>query len=113
MSHLQLGATVWPPYIGLSVGDPGPAGTVAAHEPYDDAIYARGMIHWRTENGGVVGGAKIFAPKGIYTHIVFFSGPHHVHPLMGAVPLEHPLVFDLPGVVEIDPIRNDEYLPRG
>ncbi len=107
-----LGAVVWPPYIGLSEGDPG-AGPTAPGEPFEDLNYTRGMIRWRPEAGGIMGGAKIFVPKGIYTHLVFFSGPHRVHPLMGTNKFEQPLVFDRPGVVEIDPIQNQDYLSRG
>ncbi len=106
-------ATVWPPYIGLSDGDPGPPGGIAEGEPFEDINYQRGQIFWRTEDGHTLGSAQVYVPKGVYTHIVFFSGPHRIHPLMGANRLEQPAVFEAPIIIEIDPIHNDEYLPRG
>ena len=113
MNFGELSAIVWPPYMGLATGYPGPPGAVAENEPHDDINYARGQIMWRSEpDGTIVGGVKIFVPKGIYTHVVFFSGPHHVHPLMGANQFEQPLVFDRPGIVEIDPVQNLDVLPR-
>lgn len=107
----QLIVDVWPPYVGMTTQDPGPPGTLALGEP-DDANYARGMIKWRTEHGNTIGAAHIYIPKGIYTHIVFFSGPHRNHSLMGANQLEQPVVFDAPGMIELNPIHNQEYLPR-
>ena len=109
----QLQAIVWPPYIGLSSSDPG-LGPTALGEPFEDPYYARGTIKWRREpDGEVVGGAIVRVPKGIYRFIVFFSGPRREHPLMLPVnPMEHPMVFDRPGDVEIDPINNLGYLQR-
>jgi hypothetical protein len=107
-----LGAIVWPPYLGVANCFPGLPGTVAEGEPFDDINYERAMIAWRTENGNVLGAAQIYVPKGIWTHLVFFSGPHHAHPLMGANQLEQPIIFDRPGIVEINPIVNQNYLPR-
>lgn len=109
-----LGVVVWPPYIGLAVcpvGDPGP-GPVAVGEPFGDVNYARGMIRWRTEVGGdVVGGADVWLPAGVFTHVVFFSGPHR-EALMGFKKVEHPVVFDRPGMTRVDPIQNQDFLPR-
>ena len=112
MSLGELKVRVWPPYVGLATSDPG-AGPTAAGEPFEDLNYTRGLIAWRTKtDGDVVGAAQIHVPKGIYTHIVFFSGPHRVHALMKANKLEHPVVFDRPGVVELNPIQDTDYLPR-
>lgn len=111
MNHGELTITVWPPYIGVASGDPSP-GPVPAHEPYGDVNYARGMITWRTNpDGTVVGRAEIFAPKGIWTHLVFCSGPHQ-EALMGQNSFEQPIIFDRPGIIEIDPIQNRDVLPR-
>jgi hypothetical protein len=112
MSLGRLAVNVWPPYIGLSDRFPGAPGEIAQGEPHDDVNYARGMIQWRTENGQVVGSAQIYAPTGIWSHVVFFSGPHHIHPLMGSNPFDQPVVFDRPGVIELNPIQNHDYLPR-
>lgn len=113
MNQGFLGAVVWAPYVGLTVSPPG-VGPVAFGEPIDDPNYGRGLISWRTQADGlIVGSAQILVPKGVYTHVVFFSGPARPHGMMG-VPqvIEHPIVFDRPGVVELDPIGCGEYLPR-
>jgi hypothetical protein len=107
----RLTIDVWPPYVGLTTQDPGPPGTLALGEP-DDINYARGMIQWRTEGVHVLGSAHIYIPKGVFTHIVFFCGPHRIHALMGSNQLEQPVVFDQPGVLELNPIHNQDYLPR-
>ena len=111
MSEGVLGAIVWPPYVGLASGDPG-AGPVAEHEPYEDINYTRGQIVWRTlPDGEIVGAAQVAAPKGIYTHVVFFAGPQKPM-MMGSNKFEQPIIFDHPGIVEINPIANQDYLPR-
>ena len=106
-NHGELTPHVWPPYVGLSTTE---------GEPIDDPNYGRGLISWRTEpDGSILGSARILAPKGIYTHVVFYSGPRKEHPPMpGHEPQQvpHPVVFDRPGTIEINPIRNGEYLPR-
>ena len=107
-----LGAAVWPPYVGLTTQDPGPPGSIAMGEPVNDLDYSRGMITWRTENGQVYGAANITVPKGIYTHIVFFSGPYQANPLMDANKLEHPFIAAKTMIIEINPIQHGEYLPR-
>lgn len=117
----KLSVEVWPPYIGMATAHPGPPGAVApAGEPFADPDYTRGMIMWRHEpdpqspNGQrVVGSAKIWLPKGVFTHVVFFFGPHSSHQVAGCNPLEQPIMFDRPGMINIDPIRNQQYLPRG
>lgn len=111
-NHGMLSVVVWPPYVGLASGDPG-NGPVALNEPYDDANYARAMIAWRTEPSGVIlGSATVSVPKGIWTHVVFFAGPQR-DKLMGCNQFEQPVVFDRPGFVELDPIHNQDVLPRG
>jgi hypothetical protein len=100
MTHGQLTVTVWPAYIGL-----GP-------EPFDDPNYLRGQIMWRQQGSDIVGAAQCHAPKGVYRQLLFFNGPQQ-HALIGTQQLEYPIVFDRPGVIDIDPIRNQDYLPRG
>lgn len=108
-----LNVAVWPPYVGVSDRFPGNPGEIAQGEPHEDINYARGMVKWRTEpDGQVVGSVQVYVPKGIWTHIVFFSGPHHIHPLMGSNPFDQPVVFDQAGIIELNPIHNQEYLPR-
>src|ERR1700757_1126780 len=107
MNHGFLGADVWAPYIGLA------SGPLASFEPFDDPNYQRGMIAWRTDPHGLIWGrAEIAAPKGIYTHLIFFWGPHKIHATARVNPLEQSIVFDRAGFVEIDPIVNKDYLPR-
>lgn len=108
-----LSVDVWPVYLGVATAHPGNPfeSTVALNEPYDDMDYNRGQISWRTVDGQILGNATVFAPKGIYTHLVFFRGPHR-EAFQGAEPLEHPLVFDRAGMIEVDPITNQERMPR-
>jgi hypothetical protein len=105
VNYGALNVQVWPPYIGLST---------AEGEPFDDMNYCRGFIQWRTlADKQIVGSAKILAPKGVYTSLVFYWGPDKVHPAAdNPHVLEHPVVFDRPGTIEIDPITNNDYLPR-
>lgn len=106
-----LTVVVWPPYVGLTQGHPG-EGPLAEHEPFEDMNYSRGQVVWRTPLPGVVmGRAEIYVPTGVYTHVAFFSGPQRAA-LMGTKPLEQPMVFNRPGVVELDPIVNQDVLPR-
>lgn len=112
-NHGELSVVVWPPYIGLATtGDHN--GAIAAGEPFEDINYARGQIMWRTTaDDRVLGAARIVAPAGVYSHLVFFCGPGREHPLMGdPQQLEHPVVFDRPGFIDVDPIANQDYLPR-
>jgi hypothetical protein len=106
-----LGFQIWPTYLGVATGHPGP-GPVPAHEPWDDLNYARGQIHWRADAHGLIWGrAEIFAPAGAYTHLVYCYGCNR-ESLAAGKPLEQPIIFDRPGVIEIDPIVNQDYLPR-
>jgi hypothetical protein len=113
MSVGFLGAAIRPPYIGLACNE-FHNGAVAEGEPFDDLNYSRGQIEWRVLGGGViVGKALVYAPKGLYTHVVFFWGPSREHLLAGEPQqLEHPVPFDRPGFIEIDPIGDADYLPR-
>lgn len=113
MSAGYLGARVWPPYVGLATGEHR-NGAIADGEPIADPNYCRGQIMWYThETGEITGSARITAPKGVYTHLVFFCGPALEHPLMGEPQrLEHPVVFDRPGFIDVDPITDGDYLPR-
>lgn len=113
MSLGRLQIDVWPPYIGLADRFPGNPGEVAQGEPHDNINYARGMIKWRTEDDGqILGSAQIYVPTGVWTHVVFFSGPHHIHPLMGSNQFDQPVVYSEPGVLEMNPIQHQQYLPR-
>lgn len=106
----HLGAVVWPTYMGVSTGDPG-LGPIAMHEPYGDINYSRGQITWHTQpDGDVLGSAQVFAPKGVYTHFLFCHGPAAL--VIGNRRIDQPIVFDRPGIIDIEPIRNQDHLPR-
>lgn len=106
-----LGVVVWPTFMGVSAGPPGP-GPVPEHEPVGDLNYSRGQITWRTEpDGRVWGSAQVYAPRGVWTHFLFCHGPTEM--MIGERRLEHPIVFDRPGIIDILPIENTDYLPRG
>ena len=105
-----LAVDVWPTYMGIATGHPG-EGPVPDHEPFEHLDYHRGQIHWSTQNGQVVGCSRVCAPAGVYTHLVFCYGP--IREMMaGFDQLEHPIVFDRSGHVDINPIQNQDYLPR-
>lgn len=104
MNQGQLGGKVWPPYVGLATDE---------GEPFDTAGYERGMISWRVEENGIFGRAVVWVPKGVYTEIRYYSGPHAENGEMGdRQRLEHPVVFDRLGQIELDPIQDATYLPR-
>ena len=106
-----LGVVVWPTYVGVSGGDPGP-GPVPEGEPYEDINYSRGQITWQTEpDGRVWGAAQVFVPKGVWTHFLFCHGPNR-ELMIGQRQLEQPIIFDRPGIIDVDPIENRDYLPR-
>lgn len=106
-----LGAIVWPTFMGCSTGEPGP-GPVPLNEPFEDFNYKRGQIVWVTQpDGDVLGAAQVFVPKGVFTHFLFCHGPGP-DLMIGAKQLDQPIIFDRPGVVDITPIRNQDYLPR-
>lgn len=112
-----LGATVWPTYIGLSCGEPGPGtatgGTgIPSHESHGDLDYKRGMITWVTEASGLVWGqARVYVPKGVYTHVLFCHGPGP-NLYLSAKQWESPVVFNKSGWIDINPIHNADVLPR-
>ena len=111
--HGQLSVIVWPVYLGAALGEPG-NGTVALGEPYGEPNYQRGQITWTDHGDGVIlGSARIYLPKGIWTHLVFCSGWHRDAVMDGGyTQMEHPIVFDRPGILNVDPIRNQDVLPR-
>jgi hypothetical protein len=109
-----LSVHVWPVYVGCSAGHPGDpnASPVAANEPFGDINYSRGQITWRqTDGGGPIGSASVFLPAGVYTHIVWFRGPHQ-EAFQDFTQMGQPLVFDRPGIFDIPHIGNEEQLPR-
>jgi hypothetical protein len=63
----------------------------------------RGNIVWFDLVKGL-GRARVYVPKGIYTHSVFCSAPRDA--VMGVNQLAHPLVLDRAGFVDVDPIQN-------
>lgn len=102
-----LSCVVWPTFIGLAESTDG----ALLREVTGDQDYERGQITWRTRTDGlIVGWARIYAPKGVYTHFVFCTGPSEN--VLGVEQMEHPIVFDRPGFVDVDPISNQDVLPR-
>lgn len=98
-----LGVEVWPLYVGVTDGAAEPTGI----------DYQRGQILWNTHpDGQVLGAARVYVPKGTWTHYVFYSGPQPAATVMGIVVMEHPIVFDRAGIVDVDPIRNRDIMPR-
>lgn len=108
MTFGVLSVHVWPVYVGLATGHPGDPSesVIALNEPFGDFNYERSQITWETINGEVLGRGTVSVPKGIYTHVVFFRGPH-LEAFQGAEQLQQPVMFDRPGFIEINPIRNE------
>lgn len=107
-----LKVTVWPVMIGAASDHPG-NGLVPLNEPRGDSDYQRGQIDWTSRpDGTVTGAARVWLPKGVFRYLLFCSGPHE-EALMGSTSLEQPIVFDRPGYIDIDPIQNQDVLPRG
>lgn len=101
-SEVQLHLQAWPTYVGVTDG---------THEPAGD--YRRGAIQWSAQpDGQILGCARIWAPKGTWTHYVFYSGPQDDATVMGIATMEHPIIFDRAGVIDVDPIHNHDVLPR-
>jgi hypothetical protein len=96
-----LSFTIWPTYVGVSSG--APAGGV--HWEPTDLGYQRGQIAWELEDGQIVGRAKIDAPAGHYTHLLYFHHPEHPQSI-GSVQLPHPVDFPTAGVIDVYPITN-------
>jgi hypothetical protein len=102
-----LGADVWPIYVGLAES----TSETIIREPIGDMDYDRGMINWVNQpDGTILGHGRVNACKGVYTHIIFAAAP--VEGVMGVTKMEHPIIFDRSGFVDISPINNQDYLPR-
>jgi hypothetical protein len=112
--HASLGAIVWPVYLGACTGHPGEVpGSNPLHEPFGDINYTRGQITWvRQPDDEILGWAKIWVPAGVYTHYAFCSS-YQQNGLMGSSQMPYPVVFDKPGMIHVDPIKNQDVLPRG
>ena len=107
-NHGRLSVDVWPTYVGLAEA----TSETVIREPIGDVDYDRGSIFWDTHpDGSITGHGRVWAPKGTYTHILFGHAP--VESICGVRKLEHPIIFDRAGFVDIDPIQNQDYLPRG
>jgi hypothetical protein len=108
VNHGELTVQVWPAYLGLAESADG----VQFTENVGNPDYDRGQIVWETrKDKSIYGHARVYAPKGVYTHFVFCGGP--TENVWDVKQLEHPIVFDRPGYVDVDPIQNQDYLPRG
>lgn len=106
-NHGELVVNVWPTYVG--VGESTDGVTLAERVGHPD--YQRGQIWWDTmPDGEIVGHARVQLPKGVFTHLLFCHAP--TESVIGVQQLEHPVVFDRPGFFDVDPIRNQDYLPR-
>jgi hypothetical protein len=106
----KLTFTVWPVYMGAATDEPGDE-WIPIYEPYDDLHYSRGLIDWEWQpDGNILGRARIFVPKGAYTHLLFCLGPH-AHGAIGNQKLEQPMLYAGPGVLDVWPISNRTYLP--
>jgi hypothetical protein len=111
---------VWPIYVGLACTEGETVGPWESFrqantfitEPINDFDYSRGMITWTTHpDGSITGRGRVHVGKGVYTHVIFAHGPtEHV---AAVEKLEHPIPFDRAGFIDLDPIKNKRYLPRG
>lgn len=98
-NHGRLAIAVWPVYLGLAEA----TSESILREPTEHLDYERGRIDWfDTANG--LGRARVYLPKGQYTHFVFCTGPREN--VIGVEQMAHPLLFDRSGYVDVDPIRN-------
>jgi hypothetical protein len=108
VNHGELQAIVWPTYIGLGHSND----DMMFDEFVGDPDYDRGLITWVTrQDSSVYGHGRVYAPKGTYTHFIFAYGP--TENVCGVRKSEHPIVFDRAGWVDVDPIENQDVLPRG
>ena len=98
----SLAAIMWPLHLGVSVGD---------LEPFGEDGYERGPIEWEWRDGHILGKARVWVPKGTWTHHVFCTSPLR-DSVMDRRQMEHPLIFDRPGFVDVDPITFLQVLPR-
>jgi hypothetical protein len=97
-NHGRLSVTVWPVYLGLAKAQ----SAQMIREPTEHRDYERGQIDWFDLVKGV-GRARVWIPKGIYTHIIFCMGPREN--VIGVNQMEHPQIFDRSGAVDVDPIN--------
>ena len=98
----RFSAIMWPLHLGVSQGDV---------EPYGLDRYERGPIEWEWRDGKILGKARVWVPKGTWTHHVFCTSTTR-ESVMDYRQMEHPLVFDRPGFVDVDPITFLQVLPR-
>lgn len=97
----KLGFVVWPSYVGAHTdrGEP------------TDSLYQRGQITWSIDpldpSAKIVGRALVWLPAGTFTHLTYHSSPEGGVPL-GKIQLDHPLVFDYSGRLEVYPITNPD-----
>lgn len=87
--------TVWPAYIGLAADG-------QEFLPVDQ----RAQIQWRPEQDTIVGAARCWVPKGVYTRFAFYQSPNG--PESAHMVLPHPHVQHADGWITIDPICNTD-----
>jgi hypothetical protein len=109
-----LSCEVWPTYVGLCETNAPPSqGNWYLREPARHIDYKRGQIRWDTDkvSGEITGHARVYVPKGVYTHIVFAMAEEgHI---MDVKQREHPIDMPSAGWVDVTPIRKSTVLPRG
>jgi len=98
-----LSLIVWPAYVGVSTTPP----TGGLHWEPSDIYYQRGQINWELEGEQIVGRAKIYAPAGTFTHLIYFRHPEDPQSV-GSVQLPHPITFTEAGVIDVYPITNQD-----
>lgn len=98
VNHGRLSVAVWPVYLGLAEAQ----GEKMIREPTEHRDYERGQIDWFDLINGI-GRARVWVPKGIYTHVIFCMGPREN--VVGVNQMEHPKVFDRAGCIDVDPIN--------
>ena len=86
---------VWPAHIGFG------------SRP-DEVLSAdlRAQIHWRIDDGEIVGAAKVWVPQGVYDYLLYFhdlGGPPVV-----AAKFDQPFTAPVADYVVVDPIRNED-----
>lgn len=100
---------VWPVYVGLSVRHPGET-LQAEGEPTWSPDYARGQIHWATENNQVVGRSTIRVPAMEFEYLIYLYGPGDMPLLMGYRLIEQLLIIPQPGIINVYPICEDDWI---
>lgn len=94
---------VWPAYVGLGSTSPT---TGLPDEPTDHTDYERGQITWGIVNGRIEGHARVFLPAGGYDHLIYASHPTSALASQGVVKLDHPLIMDQDGWIDVAPITH-------